>query len=178
MTDIERLLAIEEIKQLKARYFRCMDVKDWDGFQAVFAPDVVFDLREGVFARHPDSGEIMRSGDIKVTENEIGGEWVQRGAANVRQFEEKVLAGVITVHHGHMPEIEITSPTTATGVWTMEDVLRFPLKAANPLVWWVPEGAAYTELHAFGIYHETYERIGGRWLIKTLRLRRLRVDIH
>jgi hypothetical protein len=23
---------IEEIKQLKARYFRCMDTKDWDGY--------------------------------------------------------------------------------------------------------------------------------------------------
>ncbi|MBM3672300.1 MAG: nuclear transport factor 2 family protein [Actinobacteria bacterium] len=34
MDDAERLLAIEEIKQLKARYFRCMDTKDWDGFAA------------------------------------------------------------------------------------------------------------------------------------------------
>ena len=25
MTDIERIVAIEEIKNLKARYFRCMD---------------------------------------------------------------------------------------------------------------------------------------------------------
>ena len=30
-----------------------------------------------------------------------------------------------TVHHGHMPDIEITSPTTAKGIWAMEDKLRF-----------------------------------------------------
>jgi hypothetical protein len=175
MTDVERLVAIEEIKQLKARYFRCMDVKDWDGFQAVFAPDVHFDLREGIFARDPVSGDILRSGDIQVAEGSIGNEWVQIGAANVRAFEEKVLTGVITVHHGHMPEIEVTSSETANGIWTMEDILRFPLKSANPLLSWLPE--SYKELHAFGVYYETYERIDGRWLIKTLRLRRLRVDI-
>ena len=39
MATLEELDAIEQIKQLKARYFRCMDTKDWDGFQAVFAPD-------------------------------------------------------------------------------------------------------------------------------------------
>ena len=36
MTATDRLLAIEEIKQLKARYFRCMDQKKWDEFEAVF----------------------------------------------------------------------------------------------------------------------------------------------
>ena len=43
MTESEQLLAVEEIKQLKARYFRCMDTKDWAGFEAVFAPDATVD---------------------------------------------------------------------------------------------------------------------------------------
>ena len=34
MTTVDELLAIEEIKQLKARYFRCVDTKDWEGFGA------------------------------------------------------------------------------------------------------------------------------------------------
>ena len=38
--------AIEEIKQLKARYFRTMDTKDWDGMRDVFADDVVIDTTE------------------------------------------------------------------------------------------------------------------------------------
>ena len=45
LTEIERLTAIEEIKQLKARYFRCMDTKDWAGLQAVFSDDAEFDMR-------------------------------------------------------------------------------------------------------------------------------------
>ena len=52
MDGIERLQAIEDIKQLKARYFRCMDTKDWDGFAAVFTPDATMDvsgeMRDGV----------------------------------------------------------------------------------------------------------------------------------
>ncbi len=34
---------IEDIKQLKARYFRMMDTKDWDAMRKVFAADVVVD---------------------------------------------------------------------------------------------------------------------------------------
>lgn len=41
MNTIDQLVAIEEIKALKARYFRCVDTKDWDGFGAVFATDAV-----------------------------------------------------------------------------------------------------------------------------------------
>src|SRR6185312_2545365 len=47
----ERLAAIEEIKALKARYFRCMDEKDWPGLQAVFTPDVVCDFRDSTGTR-------------------------------------------------------------------------------------------------------------------------------
>jgi len=70
-----------------------------------------------------------------------------------------------TTHHGHMPEIEIASPTTARGIWAMEDVIRY-----SP-------GHALMTLVGHGHYHETYERIDGRWFIKTLKLTRLRVDV-
>jgi hypothetical protein len=143
MTDVERILAIEEIKNLKARYFRCMDTKDWTGFQDVFAPDTTADFtREG--------GDRSRSSAT--------------GAANVTKLIKDLVAPALTIHHGHMPEIELTSATSARGVWAMED-----------LIWW-PEGSRRKTLHGFGHYHETYEKIEGRWLIKTLRLTRLRVD--
>ena len=68
MDTIERLAAIEDIKRLKARYFRCMDMKDWAGLEAVFAPDLVADFPEiseqyvyqvtGIRQRHwADDGE-------------------------------------------------------------------------------------------------------------------------
>ena len=75
-----------------------------------------------------------------------------------------MLDGVITVHHGHMPEVTLTSPTTATGIWALEDQL-----------WW-PEGSPISHMHAFGHYHETYEKAGGVWLLKTTRVTRIKIE--
>ena len=130
---------VEAIKQLKARYFRTMDTKDWDAMREVFATDVVVDV----------SGE---------------GAGVFEGVDNFLAMLIPTLTDVVTVHHGHMPEITLTSETTAAGIWAMEDHL-----------WW-PEGSALSTLHGYGHYHETYERIDGDWRIKTTRLTRLRVD--
>ena len=145
MEPVERLMATEEIKQLKARYFRCMDTKDWAGFEQVFAADAVMDM----------SSE-MRDQTTR------GG--ITRGAAQIAAMVRTVVGPVVTVHHGHMPEIDITSPTTASGVWAMEDKLRWP------------EGSPVRTIHGYGHYHETYERTDDGWRIKTITLTRLRVD--
>ena len=39
---------------------------------------------------------------------------------------QEILAGATTVHHGHMPEIEITSDSTATGIWALHDIVIWP----------------------------------------------------
>jgi SnoaL-like domain len=138
----DELRAIEEIKRLKARYFRCMDTKDWAGLGAVFAPDATLD-----------------------TTQEGPGIPVVEGSATIAEFLSSVVGDVVTVHHGHMPEIELTSPTTARGVWAMEDMLQFP------------EGSPMKTLHGYGHYHETYALVDGEWRIKTLVLTRLRRDV-
>lgn len=71
---------------------------------------------------------------------------------------------VTSVHHGHTPEITLTSETTATGVWAMEDRLCFT------------KGSDSEYLHGYGFYHEEYRQVDGRWLISYGRLERLRVD--
>ena len=48
MDAIETLLAIEELRALKARYFRCVDTKDWAGFAELFAEDALFDISDDV----------------------------------------------------------------------------------------------------------------------------------
>jgi len=128
---------IEAIKQLKARYFRLMDTKDWDGMREVFADDVFIDTSDS------------------------GGRVVQ-GADDFMAGLRTLLADVVTVHHGHMPEIELTSATSATGIWALQDLLRWP------------DGR---ELHGYGHYYEEYEKVGGRWCITKMTLTRLRVDI-
>jgi hypothetical protein len=146
MDPLERLMAIEEIKQLKARYFRCMDTKDWEGFAGVFAPDAAMDV----------SGDMPKEGDH---------DGITRGNNEIAAFVRSAVDDVVTVHHGHMPEIEITSSTTATGLWAMEDKLRWP------------EGSPIKIMHGYGHYHETYTKVDGHWRIATTRLSRLRIDI-
>jgi hypothetical protein len=67
------------------------------------------------------------------------------------------LENASTMHHCHTPEIALTSPVTASGIWAMED--------------WIIFGNG-NELHGAGHYHETYEKRDGTWRIKTLHLTR------
>jgi ketosteroid isomerase-like protein len=132
---------LEAIRQLKARYCRFLDAKDAAGWRSVFSDDVVVLLDMGVSTggADPMTGPPVEGADT---------------------FVPMVLAsleGAATMHHCHTPEITLTSPTTATGIWAMED--------------WIIFGNG-NELHGAGHYHETYEKQGDDWRIKTLHLTR------
>jgi len=165
MTPAEQILAIEEIKQLKARYFRCMDKKDWAGFLAVFTPDAIINCTEA-FTPTDHAGAPMEVGGAAPPplNPELYDTDIVKFVANL----SAMLGPVSTVHHGHMPEIKLTSPTTASGTWSMEDMLRFPPEAP---------GSAARLMHGYGHYEETYERLPAGWRIKTLKLTRVRVDM-
>ena len=126
---------VEEIKKLKARYFRALDSKDWDLYASVFAPDVVVDLRRA-------GGELHEGREAFAT-------------------YATSLTIVQSVHQGHMPEIDLTSETTATGIWALEDYNIWEDGSQN---------------HGWGHYLETYEKIGARWHIKTMALSYLRIE--
>lgn len=104
--SIQHLLDIEAIKQLKARYFRCMDTKDWAGFKAVFASTARM---------------LVPEGGVDLTGN-------QTIADTISGF----LQGATTTHHGHMPEIQITGANTAKGIWAMFDYVQFPGADGQP----------------------------------------------
>ncbi len=127
---------IEAIRRLKARYFRLMDTKDWDGMREVFTDDVVIDT------------------------SEAGGQ-VARGADEFMAFLGEALDDAVTVHQGHMPEIDLTSETTATGIWALNDII----------IW-----SSGMRLDGYGHYHETYEKSDGEWRIKSSKLTRLHTD--
>lgn len=147
MDRLETLEALEEIRALKARYFRTLDTKDWAGYQAVFTADVVADFREATATR--DESQFSHGAD-----------------AYVRPLAA-MLQDVVTVHHGHMAEIEVISPTLARGVWAMEDKLWPASTSVLPFRW----------LHGYGHYHERYVKQNDRWRIAEIRLTRLRVDV-
>jgi uncharacterized protein (TIGR02246 family) len=91
---------IEDIKRLKARYFRTLDQKDWDAWAQVFASDAVMEVPEVDMVLH--------------------------GRDAIVESVSAALAQARTVHQGHMPEIELTGADTATGTWAMFDYVEWP----------------------------------------------------
>lgn len=157
MDPLQRLLDIEDIRGLKARYFRCMDTKDWKGLARVFAPDAVFDLREVSSVRNPRTGEWTPPyGDES---------FVYRGHVNVLKMIRDAVEYRVTVHHGHMGEIEITGESTARGIWAMEDVV---INA--------PGGKPFN-MHGSGHYHDTYVRLADGWAILSTKITRLALKV-
>lgn len=139
-TLLRRLISIEEIKALKARYFRTLDTKDWAAFSQVFTLDAVLEL--------PEADTTIEGRD-----------------AIVKTVSE-ALSGARTVHHGHMPEIEIVGSDNATGTWAMADYVEWPSADSGDRV----------GLQGYGHYIEEYSRTGGQWHISRSRLQRLRID--
>jgi hypothetical protein len=137
---LQRIIDIEEIKQLKARYFRLMDTKQWDDWGEVFAPDCLMEVPEAAV--------------------------VNNGREEIVRFVSGALEGARTCHHGHMPEIEITGPDTARGIWAMFDYVEWPASGSGDRV----------GLQGFGHYIEDYVRADGQWRIGRTRLERLRID--
>ena len=143
MTDIEKLLAIEQIKQLKGKYFYYYDHKDWARWKAeVWASD----------------------GRLELSEIDK----VISGVDEIVEFCAASAGNQISVHHGYTPILEILTGETATGIWAMEDILRFPEGETSRY--------GYSFLHGWGHYHETYVRGPSGWRIQSTRLTRLYVE--
>lgn len=139
VTDPAAWADIEAIKQLKARYCRLLDTKDWAAWRELFTDDFISDTSQA-------GGKIICGADEFVA-------FLRRTLGKPSQP---------TVHQVHAPEIELTSPSTATGVWALNDVVRL---------------APGLNLQGYGHYHETYEKTDGQWRIKTSTLTRLREDV-
>lgn len=137
---LRQLLDIEEIKRLKARYFRTLDRKDWKGFGGVFAADAVMEVPEA--------------------------DMVEHGRDAIVASVSAALESCTTVHHGHMPEIEITGPDAARGIWAMFDFVE----------WASSRDGGRAGFCGYGHYEEDYARVGGAWQISRVHLSRLRID--
>lgn len=101
MDPLERLVAVDAIRTLKARYFRFVDTKAWDDLEALFTPEARFAFPEA------------RAESFSL----------QEFTALMRTHYDRC----VTVHHGHTPEIDVLGPDRASGVWAMQDARYFPL---------------------------------------------------
>lgn len=134
--DLQTVLHLEELRRLKARYCRFVDTKQWDAWRWVFTSDVEF---AGLSAPFASLDEFIDT-------------------------ERRRLGDAVSVHHCHTAELELTGPTTATGVWAMCDYVEYP---------WDGERRGFT---GYGFYDEDYRLEDGSWKISRLRMERLRID--
>jgi len=151
MTETHELVAAEAIRTAKARYFRGVDTDDGALVRSILHPDCVLDYRG--CCTDPASGQ-----DFMPRMNVV-----LRGRSSYSGGF--AATGIVSVHHGHHAEISVTADSSAEAVWAMTDRL------------FMPAGAPFRCLTGYGWYHETYERVDGEWLIKNLRIQRIRVEV-
>lgn len=89
---------IESIKELKAKYWRCVDNKLWDEVTGCFAEDALIDYPNGVF----------------------------RGRQAIAQSFKETLSHGPVAHEGRSLGIEITSDTTARASWQADVSMTDP----------------------------------------------------
>ena len=134
--DIQRLMDMEAIRQLKHAYFRCLDTANLDELATLFHEDVEVHFRGGNY------------------------EWRLTGRQayldNVREAFSRQSVGH---HNGHHPEIQMLSPTEATGIWYLADHM------------WILNHSFYTAGTA--LYRDRYVKSGDRWLIRETRYERI-----
>ncbi len=102
--ELADLVAIEEIKRLKHRYFRTLDLKDWEDFGDCLAEDV--SARYGTRAMGDPLSYDSRAGVVEFMRANVG-------------------PAVITVHVASHPEIDVDG-VTASGSWCFEDTVIVP----------------------------------------------------
>src|SRR5271165_7094285 len=97
--DIRILKDIEELKRLKHRYFRCIDMANLTELAELLHPDVTVDFIGGTYR-------------FQLTGRD----------EYVRMIGEAFHADFVGQHNGHHPEIEVLSETEAKGLWYLSDV--------------------------------------------------------
>ena len=144
------LVEIELIKRLKYRYMRCLDQKLWDEMAECFTE--------------------------RATAAYSGGKYAYEGRDAILGFLRQSMGAdsFHSSHRVHHPEIELTGPTTARGVWALEDVVvdtRWEITIRGAAFYsdeYVKEDGVWRILHTG--YKRTYEEIQPRKQVPGLKL--------
>ena len=131
----EQLVQLELIKRLKYRYVRCLDLKLFDEIGDCFVEDA--------------------------TASYGGGAYTFEGRDAILQFLRDSMGSttMLTSHKVHHPELELTGPDTATGMWALDDVVLLTDLGLTV------RGAAY--------YADEYVKVDDDWRMRHTGYRRV-----
>lgn len=126
---LQQLSDFHDIQTLKHRYFRAIDTADMTLLSTLFTDNITVDYRS-------DGYRVQLAGH-----------------ANMMDFlASSFHSDALAMHHGHMPDIQLTGDTTATGIWYLEDIF-IDLKSRNYCI-----GTA--------IYKDRYRKVANDWKIE------------
>ena len=133
------LVEIEAIKRLKYAYFRCLDLKRWDDIRELFVEDATCAYSSGAYS--------------------------YEGRDAIVEFFRKAMGRetFLSSHKAHHPEIELTGPDTATGVWALEDT--------------VIDTQWELDIRGAAFYEDEYVNVDGEWKIRDTRYKRVFEEI-
>jgi len=95
---LQQMLDYKEILELKARFVRTVDAKDWQGYRDVFHAEGRFDF---------------------------GGDYAVHGGDAFVEAVAGQLEGATSVHRAFLPEIDFKSSTEAEGKWAVNDYIEW-----------------------------------------------------
>jgi hypothetical protein len=96
--DVQRLMDMEAIRQLKYAYFRCLDTANLKELATLLHPEVMVHFVGGSY------------------------EWKLRGRDEYLQGIGAAFGpAAVAQHNGHHPEIQMLSATEATAIWYLAD---------------------------------------------------------
>lgn len=158
MDDLQRLLAIESIKNTKAKYWYAVDKKDWPMLGMTFCDDATFDIRGERDLKPGESYSKLRPYEEALAD---GDELVKKGRDNIIAFISSVMQTWVSVHQGWGFIIDFVDDTHA--------------KVIIPQIDYIDNGSSSLKGH--GHYYETFRKdADGVWRIEEFVLSRTRMD--
>lgn len=114
--DIQRLMDMEAIRQLKYAYFRCVDTANLEELATLFHDNVTVNFKGGSY------------------------EWKIEGKDEyVKNIGMAFSTEAVGQHNAHHPEIQMLSTTEATALWYLEDnmwILNHNAKTFGTALYW------------------------------------------
>jgi hypothetical protein len=118
---------LEAILRLKYAYFRTLDLKQFEQLGQLMTEDATASYEDG---------KTMLDGAAAIVS------WLSEALGS---------PAIVTEHHGHHPEIDFTSDTSATGTWYLQDRVIVP--------------SADLEIGGTAFYSDRYTKTDEGWRI-------------
>ncbi|MFD0849041.1 nuclear transport factor 2 family protein [Sphingosinicella xenopeptidilytica] len=142
MSPVDKLLALEEIRQIPLRYTRCINQRDWKCWTSLFTEES--DYWNGTLG--------------KVVAGTEG--WYDHLNATGMTSSR-----VHSLFHSFGAEIEILSPTTARGIWQASYVFYSGKdEPGDPKGTVIQPGLQHRQ---WAVYYQTYKKVDGLWKINS-----------